>query len=105
MDRMISLTVGTVGVEQYLETFERMSSMTLDFAEGHGYVSLSAQEVDNEAEPELPPENLHYDENTLVKVRNVLFEAVGPYGHGDSYVDDLMHALQNAGILFRERSK
>lgn len=43
-----------------------------------------------------------YDENTLVKVRNALLEGAR---FNNNEADEAITALQNAGILFRERSR
>lgn len=107
MDRLVSLSVGVEDVEDYVRTFQHISELAMNLGENHTYVSVSASVVgEPDGEPEeAPSENLHYDEDTLVKVRQALTEAAGPYGHGEHYVDDLIHAMQNAGILFRERPK
>jgi hypothetical protein len=105
MDRMISLSIGTVGAEEWMQVFQDISELARGLGSDR-YVSVSSTPIDDI--PEDPPETedeLYYDEFTLGKVRAALLEAAGPYGHSEMYVDDLIHAMQNAGILFRERPK
>ena len=47
------------------------------------------------------PDPLHYDEQTLFKVRHALVSG----GVTDAQALDLITAMQNAGILFRERPR
>ena len=48
-----------------------------------------------------PIEDVYYDEDTLAKVR----EALRSVGMSHLMADDAVLALQNAGILFRERKR
>ena len=105
MDRLISLSVGVTGVEDYVRTFEDISELARNMVESHEYVNVSASVIGapDEDEPCCKHEHLHYDDQTLVKVRQTLMDSVAPYGYSDYVVDQLLYDLQNAGILFRER--
>lgn len=49
----------------------------------------------------MPLDVTRYGEDTLGKVR----EALRPYAASEQYLRDMIGALQNAGILFRERAE
>lgn len=108
MDRMISLSIGTVGAEEWMQVFQDISEL----ARGMGtdrYVSVSSTPIDDI--PEDPPETedeLYYDDQTLEKVRDALAEILIENHSARSMQDiitDCIGAMQNAGILFRERPK
>lgn len=107
MDRLVLLGVGTEGAEDYFSTFQDISELARNLGETHDYVDVTVSVIgeDSSDEANCDREHLYYDENTLSKVRAALMDAAGPYGHGDQYVDDMLYAMQNAGILFRERPK
>lgn len=50
-------------------------------------------------------ERLHYDEGTMVTVRDVMTATLAAHAFvsADEVTKDLINNLQNAGILFRER--
>jgi len=102
MDRLVSLTIGTVGAEDYYVTFGEISELARNLGDNHKYVNVSAQTYDEteESEPDPENENLHYDENTLAKARRVMTNYLVPEA-----AEALINDLQNAGILFRERAK
>lgn len=102
MDRIISLSIGTTDTEDYIRTFQDVSELACNMGDSHNYVNVTAYVV---GAPNDDDDEMDYDEETLYKVRKALIEAVAPYGHGDRYVDDLIHAMQNAGIYFREKRK
>jgi hypothetical protein len=107
MDRLLSLSVGTDGSEDYIRTFQDLSELVKSLGESHDYVNVSAcavNEVDEDS-----AEELCYDENTLFKVRAAVEKAVRDSlgGNGpaiiDSVVANIINEIQNEGILFRER--
>lgn len=98
MDRLISLSVGTDGAEDYFRTFQDISELARNLGAVHDYVTVSASAVVGGSDDE-PDEDLFYDENTLVKVR----EAIMRRGIKDDLATLIITDLQNAGILFRER--
>lgn len=68
-------------------------------------VNVSATRLDLLPDIE-EPEDLRYDENTLQKVKDALFEGLGSKCQGyprDALVFELITSMQNYGILFRER--
>jgi hypothetical protein len=101
MDRLISLGIGTVGAEDYFSTFQDMSELARNLGESHNYVNLSAQVVDGEPEPDGKLEEVFYDENTLFKAH----AAIQGAGFSEKTAFDIINALQNAGILLRERPR
>jgi|SRR5690349_2950412 len=103
MDRLVSLSVGTEGAEDYFSTFQDISELAKNLGATHRYVNVNANvfdELEIDPEPEQEVESLYYDENTLAKVRQVMTNAVLP-----EIAESLITDLQNAGILFRERPK
>lgn len=98
MHRLISLTVGTFGAEDYASAFMDIGELAGALGSQHDYVSVSAQVV-NDDEPEPEHERLHHDENTLNKVRKALME----HGLSSDLMTSAITDMQNAGILFRER--
>jgi hypothetical protein len=105
---MVSLTVGTTGAEDYMRIFQDVSELARNMVDTHEYVNVSAQLVDTSEEDEEPGcdhEKLHYDEYTLVKVHRALTEALSPYGMNKEAASYFITAMQNAGILFRERTR
>lgn len=103
MDRMISLSVGVEGAEDYFSTFQDISELARNLGAVHDYVNVTANTVfsDAEDEPDDGPndEELYHDEQTIPKFRAVLKD----YGLSDKTVSDLISNLHAAGILFRER--
>ena len=98
MDRLVSLSVGTCGAEDYQNTFLDVSELAKGLAPTHTYISVSAQKLgDSDTEDR---EELRHDENTLNKVR----EAIVGSGFTVKTATELISAIQNAGILFRERA-
>lgn len=96
-NRFVSLSVGTEGSEDFFQTFQDLSELAANLGQSHKYVSVSAGAID-EDEPE--PEQLYFDENTLFKVSKVLMDL----GVSSELAADIVNGIQNAGILFRERT-
>lgn len=101
MDRLISLGIGTDGAEDYMQTFQDMSELARSLGDSHNYVTLSAQVVDGVPESEGKLEEVFYDENTLFKAH----AAIQGVGFSEKTAFDIINALQNAGILLRERPR
>lgn len=101
MDRIISLSVGTNGAEDYFGTFQDISELANNLGKAHDYVTVSAHKVDEDPDGEGKLEECYYDENTLFKAHT----AIRDCGFTEKTAFDIITALQNAGILFRERPK
>lgn len=107
MERLLSLSVGTDGSEDYVRTFQDLSELAKNLGESHKYVNVSTCVVDEVTEDE--DEELFHDENTLFKVRAAIEKGIrAPLAEGgpevmDSLVTNVINEIQNAGILFRER--
>lgn len=103
MDRLVSLSVGTEGAEDYFSTYQDISELARNLGGVHSYVTVTAQTIspDGEDEPDDGPndEELYHDDQTIPKFRAVLKD----YGLSDKTVSDLISNLHAAGILFRER--
>lgn len=100
-DRIISLTVGTKEAEEWFRTFQEISELAANLGASHHYVSVSSSVCAEtfETEMEVGNDDLYYDENTLMKVR----EALGKFLKDDHQIKDVINEMRNAGILFRER--
>jgi len=106
-DRITTLSVGTKGAEEWFRLFEQLSVLANRLGSSHHHVSISATAIDEIEVDDEPHENLHYDEFTIMKVRSAIIKALHD-NLGDppeNLVDDLVGAMLNAGILFRERVK
>lgn len=107
MDRLVSLSVGTTGTEDYMRIFQDVSELARNMVDTHEYVNVSASVVGSFDEDEqecCDHEHLHYNEKTLQKVRKVLTTSLAPFGFdAQEDIGSLICAMQDAGILFRER--
>jgi hypothetical protein len=106
-DRLISLTVGTKGAEEWFRSFQDLSELANNLGNVHHYVSLSSSAMGDE-EPDPIDNDLYYDENTLRKVHNELVIVLSRCGAGEHMASEdlattIIGELQNSGILFRER--
>lgn len=101
---LISLTVGTNTKEQWLQVIDlcnAMASSLNDFS----YVNVSS--VLNDDAEESIQDGLRFDDNTMFKVYDVIKAAL-PMNHvvageDSTLARDIIDAIQNAGIVFRER--
>jgi hypothetical protein len=105
MTHTVGLTVGVNGQEEMDEVHTAIVDLAARFSNNF-YTSVHTSLVDDEEstvyEDSAPIETLpgeYADENTLNKVRRALFDLLWT----DAQIDEAIHALQNAGILFRER--
>lgn len=112
MDRLISLTVKTKGFEDYANSFMDMAELGRALGSNHEYVNMSAQVLDGVEED--VPEELTHDESTMITVKRAISKALQEeysvsthpaLGPSSPFVTRIVNELQNAGILFRERSK
>lgn len=100
MERLVSLSVGTTGAEDFFSTYQDMSELAANLGANHEYVSVTATVVGDDTEDD-EPEELYYDEFTLLKVMKALREN----GMSRDQVEIAINDMQNAGILFRERPR
>lgn len=104
IDRIISVSVGISGAEDYASTFMDIVELVRGLGPTHDYVNVSAQvvgEPDNEPPVDEDVERLYHGEDTLFKINEVLLDR----GFSEKTVTEIINTLQNAGILFRERPK
>lgn len=106
-DRLISLTVGTKGAEEWFRAFQDLSELANNLGNVHHYVSVSSSALGDE-EPDPVSDDLYHDENTLRKVHETLVivlsrSGAGTHMAGEDIATNIIGELQNAGILFRER--
>jgi hypothetical protein len=99
MQHMVGLYVRTDGQEDFAKTFQLFSNMALDVGEDHEHVTLSSHQMLDSEPDGYEYEEVRYNEQTMVKVR----DAIRVEGLKERVVDDIVNRLQNAGILFRER--
>lgn len=101
MDRLISLGIGVEGAENWINVFQDISELARNLAEVHPYVNVTATRIGVDDDVVDEPEELYHDENTLIKVYGAL------EGEGVPHYTavNLVNAMQNAGILFRERPR
>lgn len=111
MEHLISLSVGTKGVDDHAQTHQDLSELARNLGVTHNYVSVSSSvfgEDDEEADDAgCGLEHLHYDEDTLGKVRDALAKILVENQNARSMaaiITDCVNEMQNAGILFRERT-
>jgi len=75
------------------------AAVTLGFDCPNANINFSTHSYEDDQIDE-PVEKLYHDENTLDKVRNALISS----GMTGRVADNAINEMQNAGILFRERS-
>lgn len=101
-NRLISLTVGTEGAEEWYRTFQDLSELATNLGAVHQYVSIASSAIEEDDEDDAAsnhdPEGLYYDEYTMIKVYKTLEDYT-------TRPEDIINSLLNAGILFRERPK
>lgn len=105
MDHLVSLSVGTNGEDDFLQTHQDLSELARNLGTER-YVSVTAnvfpmddEEDDAVDESVCRREHLTHSENTLEKV----IRAIEGEGFTTKTASELVTAIQNAGILFRER--
>jgi capsule polysaccharide export protein KpsC/LpsZ len=106
--RLINLTISTKGAEEWFTTFQEISELAANLGASHDYVSVSSV-VPDETSEDVPDEDLYDDEETLIKVNQAIRRAFLQHGASDDvvvnqFVIDAISEMQNAGILFRERT-
>lgn len=99
--KIVSLTVLTDEDDGVL-LFSRFSDIAIDIQPDVNQVSVQSIDVDEAPESEVVEEiEEFHDEGTLQKV----YEAIRSVAPTREDVTDIVNALQNAGILFREIKK
>lgn len=102
MDRMITLSVGTVGDEDYVRTFQDFSELAKSLGEVHTFTHLSCSLVGEDDVNVDVNEDLYHDEGTLDKVKQAIQIAKPDILVHE--IDDIVNQIQNLGVLFREPS-
>lgn len=98
MKHMTTLTIGVNNIDDRAQAFDILTRTARDVDAMFPYISVTALESDADDEREDGDE--FFDEYTLFKVVHAMREA----GLNDQQAEDTINALQNAGILFRERA-
>jgi len=99
-DFHISLTATASNQEQANRLFAKFSATALDVAHDSVSQMVSSHKFDND---DGFLEGEFYNETTMLKVYQALRDSQFSYQHSDHPADDIINALLNAGILFRER--
>lgn len=97
MTHIVGITVGVDGAEDWSTVHNKLSGVAKDFSGDH-YVTVHSTTVDAEDDDEFLPGE-YADENTLVVVKKALRSTALT----EVEVDRALVAMQNAGILFRQR--
>ena len=97
MERLVSLSVGTTGAEDFFSTYQDMSELAANLGANHDYVSVTASVVNDDGEEEAP-EELYHDEFTLYNAKRAIMKT----GLSSATAEDVINLLQNAGFLIRE---
>lgn len=104
MDRLISLTVRTVGADDWKNAFNLLCATHAELADAHDYTSFTSTTYDEDVAPtptcdNISHEDLFHDSNTVTKFIKVLRE------NGASYdsIDGIINGLNDMGVLLRER--
>lgn len=110
--RITSLSVTTNGAEEWFRLFQELSELAGNLGAVHEHINVSATMLsEDDNEPECDPQGLYCDENTLLKVQSALNSVMRVVCKDEQpeFIDDIVmdaiSAMQNAGILFRERKK
>jgi hypothetical protein len=96
IQHLLSLSVKTDNPDQWTDVWENLNRVAREL--GSEFSSISVSSYLDDGEPVEDEE--YYDEYTLFKVVAVMKRV----GIGDAKAEELINELQNAGILFRERS-
>lgn len=105
MEHLISLSVGTTGLDDHAHTYQDLSELARNLGVTHNYVSVSSSvfgqgDEDDVDDTRCTLEHLYHDENTLTKARL----AIAGEGFTERTAGEMLNALANAGILLRERT-
>ena len=97
---MINLTAGATGAEDWQRLWDKFNEFTSEIRadEQPGYISLTSTLVD-ESVVDAQDGDVFYDEGTLLRV----YEALRRIPMPEKVAREAITAMQNAGILFRER--
>lgn len=95
---IVSLSVVTADLPQAERAFAKLSAIALDVSHDSVSQVVSKHMYDTDEDDQSTGE--YFDEYTLVKVRKAMLDARVSMVQ----TDEVINNLQNAGILFRERS-
>lgn len=95
----LSLSVVTGDVEAWTYTHNYMSRLAAEWGPYHKQVSVSSVMLNDDGSLILEDESGSYSEATLSKVYNALAKV----GLTPQQITEAVFAMQNVGILFRER--
>jgi len=98
MKHTVSLTLCTKDTPERHAAFRILSGLAQEIQYKFEGCTLSAYEIKDDEERS--PGDEWYDDYTLLKVVHAMREA----GISDQQAEDAITAMQNAGILFRERA-
>lgn len=117
LSHMITLTVGVTQTPEREEMLNLLSGFATEISKDIDYVSVSAVKLDTDEEEVTVEstgcleEHLYHDDQTLERVRvalrNELFVPNSSISMAvlNAQVVRIINEMQNAGILFRERSR
>jgi hypothetical protein len=96
----VNLNVVVNSTEQWTEIFSHLADVAASLPQKYSGVSVSSFQLADEDEViQTDPDTEYYDDQTLMKVRNVL----RLHGITDDVITDIISEMQNVGLLFRER--
>lgn len=99
--RLVILSVGTNSAKECESVHRQLLELSVDLAKTHGYVSVSASEMDAGEELEIEAgENLYYDDQTLTRATNALVDD----GFLSATANNIINTLLNNGFLLREQN-
>lgn len=120
LTHLVTISVGVSNPENHATIHDMLSRLGTELSVDAEYVSVSSATTDDTDEDVLEQEthgcleeHLYHDDNTMNKVREILslhLQTFGyhPQGFGiielRNIITGMINDLQNAGILFRERS-
>lgn len=97
MKHLVTMSVSMDDMTDRHAAFRIISGLAAEIQHQFEAVNVSAYGTDHA--DGLEPGEIYFDEYTLFKVVHALHEA----GIPDKQAEDAINAMQNAGILFRER--
>lgn len=105
---MVSLSLKTNSEMDWTAAFSALSDFCMSHNESFSYISLSTTDIDDLMNAPDEDEEVVFTENTMAMVYDAIrYEIRKTNFNVQSHqaVEDIVNALRNAGILFRERAK
>jgi hypothetical protein len=96
MTHMITLTVGINDPEDWGTVYDTMCQISSEMGREYPYVSVSSALTDDDV---LEEQDITFNEGTMFKVRHALLSS----SLSTDEVNDVVNAMQNDGLVFRER--